>query len=412
MPERPPPSRRSFLAAVRKYLAPAALASCIAFSTLLAILKPIPHGHGFTQALKLSLALTGLWLLSRADPAWLFKKAVLIFLLVAGLGVGIGGFFTIDRDAEVIHVYDSVFKAMESGQNPYTSGTIFHRAEFLRPVYGNFNYPPLEIYPYYLAYRLTGRWDSTVLTATMLIIQLFVCLIFAWTFPEVKRLYLLPFMAVFLLVEFKINVAMTFLMAALIVLVIRKDLERSRKGWRLLVAALFGLGMMTKFLLIPVFAAYLWHRFDPKRLRPLGEAATEGTVALAVAALVMVPYGLAAVFKNTILFNLILKDRAVLTTFFPNVLSGFFTWIGHSGLYSLAAVAVLAAAVAAAPRLELFHAMTAAAITFLLVVPTPKAQFLPVVLYLVVAGALIELIRQGRLPAEVQRARLAPPESV
>lgn len=405
------PSRRSFLIIVRRYFVPIAFAFCIVFSALMAVLKPIPDAHAYWLAFKLSLALTGLWLLSRADPAWLFRKGVLLLVLAVGLGAGAVAFLTIDPDAEVVPHYASVFQAIDNGRNPYTSGTIYHRVDYVKPAYGNFNYPPLEIYPYYLAYRLTGRWDSTVLTATILIIQALVCLVFAWTFPEVKRLYLLPYMAVFLLKEFKIAVAMTFLMTALIVLVIRRSRDRPRTGTRFLIAALFGLGLMTKFLLLPVFAAYLWHRFDRKDLRPLGEAAAEGTVALAVAALVMAPYGIAAVFKNTILFNLILKDRAVLTTFFPNVLSGFFTWIGRSDLYSVAAVVVLAAAVAVAPRLELFHAMTAAAITFLLVMPTPRAQFLPIVFYIVVAGALIELIRRDRLPTAV-RTRAAPPGPV
>jgi hypothetical protein len=124
----------------------------------------------------------------------------------------------------------------------------------------------------------------------------------------------------------------------------------------------------------------------------------------------MAPFGVMAVLKNTLLFNLILKDRAALTTFYPNIISGPFAWLGLQDLYSVAAVVVLGLAVLAAPRLGLFPAMLAAAYVFLIVAPTPEPQFLPVLLFLVVVarGLAVEAeARDGRGGPWLDPARLA-----
>ena len=105
----------------------------------------------------------------------------------------------------------------------------------------------------------------------------------------------------------------------------------------------------------------------------------------------MAPYGVAAVLKETILFNLVLKDRAVMTTFFPNVLSGPMTWAGLGDLYPVAALGLLVAAVLAASRLGLVPAMMAVTYTFLFVAATPEPQYLPVMLYLALFGIFQKL---------------------
>jgi hypothetical protein len=128
-------------------------------------------------------------------------------------------------------------------------------------------------------------------------------------------------------------------------------------------------------------------------------------IALAVAALIMAPYGVAAVLKETILFNLVLKDRAAMTTFFPNVLSGPMTWAGVGELYPVAALVLLAASVLAASSLSLVSAMMAAAYTFLFVAATPEPQYLPVMLYLALFGVFLEL---GKTDAGILRRPPAP----
>jgi len=378
-----------------KKLAPVALISCVCFSLLLWILKPIPNGYGYEYAVQLSLALLALWALYAAGPRLIFKKGVLVLVLIFGLGLGLKNLITIRSDPEIVRAYGTVFEALDSGRNPYNVGTIYHLTESHEPAFGNFNYPPLEIWPYYLASRIAGTWNITVLTITILLIQALSCLILVRMFPRIRLIYLLPFLPMFLLGEVKTNPAMTLLLTALILWFVKKEAEKPRGIYRYLIAVLFGLGLLTKFLIIPIMAAYYWQKFDPKRLRSLIDIAVGVGIAAATAMLMMVPFGVTAVFKNTILFNLILTDRAVLTTFFPNVLSGLFSWLGLSGLYPVAAVAALGASVLAAPALGRFTAILTAAFTFLLVAPTPEPQFVPLMLFLVVAARCMVMEERG-----------------
>jgi len=361
----------------------------------MAVFKPVPHGYRYGYAVVLSLALGAIWLLSRARPDLVLGKAFLTAVFIAGLFfMGSEGILVRNKPrSEMVEYYESVFQALKTGQNPYTCGTIFHRAEFLRPVYGNFNYPPLEIYPYYLAYRLVGTWTSTLMAVVNVVLQSLACFVLLWTFPEVKRKYLWPFFPLFIFLEIHLNIALTLLVTALILLVVARERETPKPARRYLVAALFGAGLMTKFLIIPLMAAYYGHQVDWKRPKTLGRIAVDMGIALGVALLIMAPFGVAAVFRNTVAFNLILKDRAALTTFFPNVLSGPFTWAGLSGLYPVAALIILAMPVLVAPRLRLFSALMAVTSTFLLVAPVPERQYIPVVLYIVIVGIFLDIRR-------------------
>jgi hypothetical protein len=388
----------------KKYCVLAAFILCILVSLLLVIFKPIAHAHKFGMAFELSAILAGVWFVYRFHPNLVFTGGARVFALVVGLGFCIGGFVTLNPDAEIVHTYDSVFQALSNGQNPYTCGTIFHRTEFSRPVFGNFNYPPMEIYPYYLLYLAAGKWDIWIMTALKLALHALACLIFLWTFPEIRRKFLLAFLPLFLFLEMQQNPAMALLMTALILLAIKKNGERPRRGFGYVIAVLFGIGLMTKFLIIPLAAAYYWNKSDPKRLRSLLEIALEGGIALATAVLIIAPYGVAAVLKETVLFNLVLRDRAALTTFYPNILSGLFSWVHLEGLYPYVAVVILGLSILAAPKLNVYSAMMAATFTFLIVAPTPRTQFVPLVVYLALTGILANLERQGGIPPAVLRA--------
>ncbi len=400
----PAVARRS---AAAGYFVPAVLAICLLFSIVMAIRKPIPHGHQYELAVFLYANLIFVWFLYAVRPAWIFRKALLIGILAIGLVFGAWGLARMDPHPEVVSVYGSVFEALKNGQNPYTCGTIFHWAEFRRVVYGNFNYMPMEIYPYYAARLIAGRWNLAVLTIAILLFQAIACLVLVRTFPKIRLAYLWPLFPLFIFGEFRTNSAVTLLMAALILWAIKKERDMPGKGYRYLVAVLFGIGLTTKFLIIPFFAAYYWNKFDAKRLRSLFDIAVEAGIGLATALLIIVPYGVKAVVKSTVLFNLVLKDRDAETTFFPNVLSGAFSWAGLSAWYPYIALAVFAAAILVAPRLNVFSAMLAATFAFLIASPTPRSQFLSTVIYLAVAGIYMNAERMGTLPAKVWRAGCA-----
>jgi hypothetical protein len=355
------------------------------------VLKPVPGGRHYEYAVLLSLALIAIVLLFQANPRTFFTKGVLAFVMICGLGLGAVNLAVLSPKSEVIQTYRTVFDALESGKNPYTAGTIFHVIESSGPVFGNFNYPPLEIYPYYLAYRIAGTWNLTVLTVTMLVIQALCCLALVSMFPGIPPVRLVPFLPLILLGEVKTTVAVTLLLTALVLLLIKRDAEAPRASHGYVIAILFGLGLTAKFLIIPLMAAYYWHHFDGKDLRSLVGIAVDVGVAVATAVFVMAPFGVVNVLKNTVLFNLVLEDRAALTTFYPNVLSGPLAWLGLQSVYPIVATAFLALAVLAAPRLGLFTAMLTSACVFLVVAPTPEPQFVPVLFFLVVVAQCMAL---------------------
>lgn len=395
---------------MKKYFVPGTLILCTVISLVMWILQPIPHAHRYDLSFQLSLVLTAIWLFSKVSPAGFFRKGILAGVLGFGLCLGAVHLATIDRHAEIVSTYRTVFEAIDSGRNPYTSGTIFHKGESGTAVYGEFNYPPAEIYPYYLAYRLSGRWDSVVLTTTMVLLNALGCLILLRMFPAIKPGFLMAFFPLFLFGEIKTNPSLTFLVTALLLWLMQKDRERPRKVFRYLIAVVFGIGLMTKFLIIPLMAAYYWHKFDLRKLRSLIPIAVDTGIASGTALLIMAPFGIAAVFKNTILFNLVLKDRDVLTTFYPNVLSGPLEWLGLGRVYPVAAVIIFGLSVLVAPRLGLFPAMLTAAFGFLLTAPTPRTQFLPIILYMVLVALCTDIMeRRALLPQLLKRVRPAGP---
>ena len=364
----------------------------------MAVARPLAHAHKYDLCVGLTLRLLVIWLLFRVVPGWVFRKGFLAVVLVYGLVMGTVQLATIEPQTELVPHYASVFEAMKEGRNPYACGTIYHQGEFKKPVYGDFNYPPMEIYPYWAASVIAGRWDITVLTATMLVIQALACLAFLRTCSKDRLRSLLPFVPIFLFEQIHTNPAMTLLAAALILWAIVRTRERPSRRSRLLVAVLFGLGLATKFLAMPLAAAYYANRLGSGERRRFLDVPLEAGVSLGTALLLMAPFGVAPVLKNTVLFNLVLKDRAALTTFFPNVLSGLMSWLRLDTFYPFLAVAILAAAVWAASRLELFSGLLAAAFTFLLVAPTPRSQFIPSVLYIAVVGIIVTHGERGSIP--------------
>jgi len=390
---------------VSKRLSLGGLIFCVAVSVVMLVLAPVPGGRHYEYAVLMAVALTAIVGLYQASPRAFFGKRALVSILACGIILGLVNFVVLKPDSEIVRTYGTVFEALENGRNPYTSGTIYHEIEGLGPAYGNFNYPPVEILPYYLVYRIAGGWNITVLTAAMIVIQALPVLVLFLMFPRLPPLHLLAFVPMLLVGEIKTSAAMTLLATALILWVIKKDREAPHPVHGAVIAVLFGLGLMTKFLILPLMAAYYAHQFDRKDLRSLAGIAVDVGIAIGTAVLVMAPFGVVNVLRNTLVFNVVLEDRAVLTTFYPNVLSGPLTWAGLGGVYPIMAGALLLAAVLAAPRMSLFTAMLTSACVFMVVASTPEPQFLPAILLLVVAAKGMAV--EGLDPAPAARSEPA-----
>jgi hypothetical protein len=375
---------------VKKYLVPAGLGLAVAISLVMAVLKPVPHGHRYDLAVQLSVGLSLIAIFIRIPSRQALSRGALAAVFLAGLGMGVVNVVSSHRNAEIVEAYRSVFEVLDRGGNPYTAGTIVHRDEDGRTVLGNFNYPPAEIYPYYLAYRIVGRWNGAVLAAVLVLLNALCCVILVLTFPDVRTAELAAFFPIFLFGEIRTNPSLVFVVTALLIwLIVLEKRQPSRTGpW--IIAVVFGIGLATKFLIVPLMAAYYWNALGARKRASYGPIIGQGALALGTGALIMAPFGLAAVLKSTFLFNLILKERAAMTTFYPNALSGPLSALGWGSAYHVVALAVFGAAVLAACRLRLFPALLTAVFVFLLAAPTPEPQFLPIVLYVALAARWAE----------------------
>jgi hypothetical protein len=353
-------------------------------SVALALVQPLPSAHQYWLSVQLCAWLAAIWALWLLRPDLILRPAVLAGVFVVGLAVGVGGLLTIDRQSEMVHVYSSAFAAIDEGDNPYATASVYHRDGNGAVVLATFNYPPLELVPAFVAYRLAGHWDAGVLTAMVVVVNLLAGSALVVAFRH-HLLWVVPWLPLVVLLDVKSNISMTLLSTVLLVWALKAGGDHPGPGHRVLVAVLFGVALTTKFFAIPLFAAYLWHQGGRRSAGRLGRAGVDLVVAGATALAVVAPFGPVAVAQSTIGFNLGLGAREQAATFYPNALSGFCAWLGIAGLYGVLAVAVLGVAVLVAPRVDLGLAMAFTATVFLLVAPTPEPQYVPVLLCLVLA---------------------------
>jgi hypothetical protein len=373
---------------------PAFLFLCLVFSVFLFVFRNIPHGHRYDLVLKLTVEIFLVWLVYSSEPRWLGRTAVLILVLMAGLALGVYQLKTINSDPEIIETYKSVFQDLKEGRNPYTSGRIYHRDENDQVVYQNFNYPPLELYPYWFFYRLVKTWNVKTLTALLVMIQLLAGVILLLTFKKVKKIYLLAFLPLLTFSEIHTNPAMTMLSVAIFLFLIYRQANQPSDFKRFLTAAFIGLGSLTKFFFLPLAAVYYLSRLDLRDRTRMFKTFQEILVSALVALVFMLPFGPWNIIKSTIIFNLNVGERNQVTTFYPNILSAVFYLIKKPGLYPWAAVLIFLLSLVLASRLKPLTGMLFIGLVFLFVSPTPEPQYFGTMLLLVLGAKLWEMENQ------------------
>lgn len=377
-----------------KYYLPAGLMICLLFSLFLFIARPLPSGHHYELALKLSLELLVVWLIYFLCPEFLNHKLILALILVAGLTLG---FYQLTRprpDPEITKTYESVFKDLEEGRNPYLSGRIYHRNGNDQVVYQNFNYPPLELYPYWLFYRLLHVWDLTSLSLFLIFIQLLAALILVLTFRSSGHRYLLAFLPLLVFSEITTNPAMNMLLVSIFMALLYRQERKPSSLNCLLLAIVIGLGLSAKFFFIPLAATYYFWQLKLRDLKSWLRVGGQALLSLAVSWLLMLPFGPLNVIKSTIFYNLNLGERNTYTAFYPNILSSFFYLIGQPQFYGPVAVLILFLVILFGPKLSLYTAFLLSGITFLLVAPTPEPQYFGTLLLLALASKIIKISTQ------------------
>jgi hypothetical protein len=360
---------------------------------------PIASGREYLLGLEITGALFVVWLAWAARPSFMSRRLVLVVVAAAGSAGSVARALGLDANAEVIRTYRSLFVALSQGTNPYTCDCIVHSTpQGLRP--GDFNYPPAEIWAYEAVRWLAGGWGVSILAVTLICCGAIAFALLFLAAQRGRRLWMLAFLPFLVLWELQTTIALTMVVTAAIVAVLLADM-RGERGWRRpLLWALFGVGLLTKFVVIPLFAVWWWWttvarvRAAPRaalvpRGRMLAAAAVDLLVPVGIALMLCLPFGLTSVLRGTLLFNVELDQRAKLTTFYPNVVSGLLSWAGLARIFPVLAVGMLTIAVLLAPRFRILTAMLVATTVFLLVSPTPEPQYLPVVLLLFL-GALLE----------------------
>lgn len=385
-----------------KYYWPAGLIICLLFSLFLFVARPLPSGHHYELALKLSLELLVVWLIYYLRPEFLNHKLILALILLAGLTLG---FYQLTRprpDPEITRTYESVFKDLEEGRNPYLNGRIYHRNGDGQIVYQNFNYPPLELYPYWLFYRLFHVWTMQSLSLFLMFIQLLAAIILVLTFRSSGHRYLLAFLPLLVFSEITTNPAMNMLLVSIFMALLYRQEKKPSTANRLLLAIVIGLGLSAKFFFIPLAATYYFWQLKLRDFKSWIQVGGQALLSLAVSWLLMLPFGPLNVINSTIFYNLNLGERNTYTTFYPNILSGFFYLIGQPQFYGPAAVLFLLLVILFSPKLSLYTAFLLSGMTFLLIAPTPEPQYFGTLLLLGLASKIIKISTR---PAAAAMAR-------
>mgnify|MGYP000308829358 CR=1 FL=1 len=368
----------------------ALLVAALAVATVLWVIRPLPGGSGYNLAVETCTVLLVVWAAMAARPALLRRPAALVAVAVAGFAAAAVRGIGIDPHAEVVRTYGSLFTAIADGRNPYTCDCIVHLTP-AGPRLGDFNYPPAEIWPYQAVHELFGGWGMGFLAVTVVALNLVAAAALLLALPRAWRIPALAFLPLLVLWEVGATIGMTMLVTAGIVATVLDGMRAERRWHRPALWVLFGVGFLTKFAILPLFAAWWLAGASRGGLAPGRRlrTAADAVVPAAIAVALCLPFGPASVVRSTVLFNADLGGRAELTTFYPNVISGLASWTGAERLYPVVALAGLAVALAVGRRMRPVAAMLLAVTAFLLVSPTPEPQYVPMVVLLFL-GALVE----------------------
>ncbi|MHA2497474.1 MAG: hypothetical protein ACXAEI_18530, partial [Candidatus Hodarchaeales archaeon] len=311
-----------------------------------------------------------------------------ILVCVSVLGyILLFGFPIIANDAEVIYVYSDVFATLSKGNNPYEGNHIYHRVEASDVVYGNFNYPPLEIIAYYLAYLIVGTWNATILMSTTLILHAIACLILFQTYSEINWKKKVPILSIILLTNLNYTGGLTLIFVSLFLALQRR---RETKP-QLMLGLVIGLGLLTKFFFGLIVIIYLWSLLKQGNFK---KAFVEGGLGSVIAVLIMIPFGIVNVITATLLFQSDFGVRGEQTTYFPNIFSGLAYVLGIEQFFPILAIIIFIAFLTTR-KMSFPTNLFLATVLSMFLFPTPEAQYLTSIFVILVWTKLAEARAKG-----------------
>lgn len=334
------------------------------------ILKPIPNAVYNESLAEVFCYLLIIYLAFRLlypDEVFTIRFAI-IGLFFSSYGI-LFGLSLVSNNSEVVLVYADVFKALEDGNNPYQGNHIYHRIEGGEVVYGNFNYLPLEIIPYYAAYSLVGTWNTTILIATNLFLNALACCILWSFFSEIDWTKKVPLLAIVLLFHINYTSSLTLIFISLFLALQGAD---DGPEHNFVIGLVMGLGFLTKFFFGIIAIFYGWNLATKGQFRKL---ILEFGLGIAIALVCILPFGLENVISATIFFQGELETRDELTSYFPNVLSGFAYAMQIKAIYPIAAFLLFSAFLLVERETKASRIFLGAVLAIFLL-PTPEPQFL------------------------------------
>lgn len=298
-----------------------------------------------------------------------YTQIWLLFLVVRAVGMLI----FLDWDAELVHVYESLFDTMESGNNPYKDPTIYHRLIDGSVIYGYFNYPPGEIIFYWITYKIFNDWNYGLIIITNLTINIIILIVLAYKTQDISWRAKLPYFLTLLVINLHNSASTIFLSIIMAALIILNNPPKPSKLQRLLLIVSFAFGLISKFYMIPFVGVYFWYKIIDCKNR---EYIIDALLTITFTIIALVPFGIMAVFDNTVIFNLNLDTRQEFTTYYPNILSFVFYYFNIKLFYSISAIILLLFSLIITRKMEILERITIILALSLLVFPTPEDQYL------------------------------------
>ncbi|MHA1911490.1 MAG: hypothetical protein ACTSYA_07325 [Candidatus Kariarchaeaceae archaeon] len=297
-----------------------------------------------------------------------------ILMIIAAIFVLV----TLNTDAELVHVYQSLFDALKEGSNPYKDPVIYHITGDGSISYQQFNYPPGEIVIYWLGYLILQKWNYGIIIAINLTINAIVAYFFVKNSPQLENNRKVVFVLFLLLMNVHNSASTTLFTAMAIGFILRAKMEEKHR--RILLVLLMGFGSLTKFFILVLIAVYFWYKIIEQR--EWSYFIDAGGVLLIIL-VSCVPFGLLNVWNSTIAFNLELSGREEVTTYYPNLISAIFYIVKLKVIYPLVVIILFALALIATRRKDLLDRMVIIGAISMLLFPTPEDQFI---------GALVGLL--------------------
>ncbi len=298
----------------------------------------------------------------------LFRMWVVPFIIVAIVTT-----VFMDWDAEIIHVYKTLFSALSNGQNPYSEPVIYHRLPDGSILYSTFNYLPAEIPIYLLFYILLNQWNFCVFIFTNLIINAFTALVFVIKTPDLDWDVKLPYVLLLIVTTLYYSVITIFLSLMIAGIILLEEEINSTKMKRIGLIIAISFGLLAKFFMIPLAVIFFWSRIIENHD---WSYFIDIAVILLIVVLIILPFGWINVVQSTILFNMNLDLRAEVTAYFFSPISALFYFLDIKMLYAPFVIILFIIAIIATRNYPLLNRIVLVSAFCLFLFPTPEDQFI------------------------------------